>query len=170
MAHHIFSNIDRIGRVVGGLDTYVAARLELGISPWTRFRGTVLTGSYRCVGTSMTIDARSAYFGASQIELFQLRESNPSPYHGAKGPDHVGWVVGDLVGLVAAAQAEELIPVFTAGNAAVRVADLENSAERGSYLELIEGAGMREMIDGGIADASLWDGSDAITEISVWEA
>lgn len=163
----IRGDIDQLGYVVADLDAAIAARLALGIGPWTVFRGTTMHGHHRGEQTEVTIDVGLAYRGSLQIELIQVRTTTPSPYAGASGPHHVAWVVDDLDAAVASARANGLVPVFEASNAAVRVAYLESLAHPDGYYELIEGAGMRAMNDAGIAAAATWDGSDPIVEIDM---
>ncbi|SFR91455.1 VOC family protein [Sphingomonas jatrophae] len=163
----MFGPIDQIGHVVEDLDAAVAARLALGIGPWTVFRGTTLHGRHRGEETIVTIDVALGYQGSVQVELIQEMTGTPSPYAGARGPHHLAWLVDDLDAAVAQASARGLVPVFEAGNAAVRVAYLEHPADPGSYYELIEGEGMRAMVDAGIVAAATWDGSDPIHEIDM---
>ena len=108
--------------------------------------------------------------GAVQIELIQPTDAAPSPYRDEAGAlrlgaHHVAWVVDDLDAEVARCAGEGLERTFRAGNAASRVAYFE--PEPGVIWELIEGAGMRAMIDAGIAVAAVWDGSNPITEIDL---
>ncbi len=172
MAGSLFGPIDQIGYVVTDLDAAVAARVSgLGLGPWTIFRGTTLDGHYRGRPVSVTIDVALAYQGALQVELIAPRGAGPSPYADDAGPrrgaHHVAWLVDDLDAGIAAAALRGLDAVFVAGNAAVRVAYLEHPGEPGILYELIEGAGMRAMIDAGIAAAAGWDGTDPIVEIDL---
>lgn len=163
----MFGAIDQIGHVVEDLDAAVAARLALGIGPWTVFRNTTLHGRYRGVPTAVTIDVALGYQGAVQIELIQVLTNTPSPYAGMRGPHHLAWIVDDLDAAVAEALGCGLMPVFEAANDAVRVAYLEHPDDRESYYELIEGVGMRAMMDAGIAAAAAWRGRDPVIEIDL---
>ena len=49
--------------------------------------------------------------------------------------------------------------VFEAANPATRVAYLDDADDPGVRVEVIEGAGMRDMIAHGIAEARAWDGA-----------
>jgi catechol 2,3-dioxygenase-like lactoylglutathione lyase family enzyme len=172
MAGPLFGPIDQIGYVVDDLDAAVAARRSaLGVGPWTVFRGTTLHGHYRGQAVTVTMDVALAYQAAVQIELIAVRGDQPSPYAdagGAKvGAHHVGWIVDDLDVAVAEAERRGLTTVFAAGNDAVRVAYLDHPAEPGVLYELIEGAGMRAMMDAGIAATVLGADRDAVVEIDM---
>lgn len=169
---HALGPVDQIGYVVADLDTAVARWTQrMGLGPWTVFRNTRLDGEYRGSPTVVTMDVALAYQGGIQIELIDVRSDTPSPYaHDGRlltGVHHIAWVVDDLDRSVAAAEARGLVVAFTAGNEAVRVAYLENPGEEGVRYELIEGAGMREMIAAGIAASAHFDGHNPITEIDL---
>lgn len=163
----MFGAIDQIGYVVGDLEAAIAARVALGIGPWTVFRNAAMRGRYRGAEGEVRMDVALGYRGALQIELIQPLNDAPSPYAAMRGPHHVAWVVDDLDTAVAEAVKRGLAPVYEAGNGAVRVAYLESPADPGGYYELIEGAGMRAMIDAGIAAAAAWDGRDPVAEIDM---
>lgn len=172
MSKALFGPIVQIGYVVGDLDEAVAGRIAgLGLGPWTIFRGSVLNGHYRGKATTVTMDVALGYQDGMQIELIQQRGVDASPYVDANGPKigvhHIAWIVDDLDVALADATARGLTPVFTAGNAAVRVAYLSAPHEPDVLYELIEGADMRAMIDAGIAATAAWDGSNPITEINM---
>ena len=172
MTHALFGQVDQIGYVVADLDTAVARWTErMGLGPWTVFRNTRLEGCYRGSQTTILMDVALAYQGGVQIELIEVRSGAPSPYaqdgRSLVGAHHIAWVVDDLARAVAAAEARGLIVAFTAGNDAVRVAYLESPGEDGVLYELIEGAGMREMIAAGIAASANWDGSDPVNQIDL---
>lgn len=172
MAQTLFGQVDQIGYVVADLDAAVARRIErTGLGPWTVFRNSRLEGCYRGSPTTVVMDVALAYQGGIQIELIEVRSGTPSPYaHEGRplaGAHHIAWVVDDLDRSVAAAEARGLIVAFNAGNPAVRVAYLESPGEDGVLYELIEGAGMREMIAAGIAASAQWDGRNPVTEIDL---
>ena len=52
--------------------------------------------------------------------------------------------------------------MFDARNPATRVAYLDDTDDPGVRVEVIEGAGMRDMIARGIAEARAWDGADPV--------
>ena len=163
--------IDQLGYVTADLDRAVALwRDKLGVGPWTVFRNVRLTGTYRGTRAEVGIDVALSYRGSLQIELIQPTDEAPSPYRdegGALrlGSHHVAWLVDDLDAEVTRCAGQGLQPIFQAGNAASRVAYFE--PEPGVIWELIEGTGMRAMIDAGIAAAADWDGSDPVTEIDL---
>lgn len=164
--------IDQIGYVVDDLDAAVSRWTQrTGLGPWTVYRNSRLEGSYRGAPTAVTIDVALAYQGGIQIELIDVRSDTPSPYaqEGRRltGVHHIAWVVDDLDGAVAAAEARGLVVTFAAANAAVRVAYLESPGEEGVRYEFIEGAGMRQMIAVGVAASAQWDGSNPVTEIDL---
>lgn len=172
MARTLFGQVEQIGYVVADLDAAVAHWSgQLGLGPWTVFRNTRLEGSYRGVPTRVLMDVALAYQGNLQIELIHVRSDTPSPYaqdgRVLAGIHHIAWIVDDLDHAVAAAEARGLRPAFSASNDAVRVAYLESPGEAGVLYELIEGAGMREMIAVGVAATAAWDGRDPITEIDL---
>jgi methylmalonyl-CoA/ethylmalonyl-CoA epimerase len=172
MSQALFGPIVQIGYVVGDLDAAVAERIAgLGLGPWTIFRGSELNGRYRGEATTVTMDVALGYQDGMQIELIQQRGIDASPYVDRDGPrigiHHIAWLVDDLDVALADANARGLIPVFTAGNAAVRVAYLSAPHEPDVLYELIEGTDMRGMIDTGIAATAAWDGSNPITEIDM---
>lgn len=163
--------IDQLGYITADLERGVALwRDKLGVGPWTVFRNVRLTGTYRGAPAEVGIDVALGYRGALQIELIQPTDDARSPYRdddGALrlGAHHVAWVVDDLETEVARCAGQGLTPTFRAGNAASQVAYFE--PEPGVIWELIEGAGMRAMIDAGVAAAAAWDGSNAVTEIDL---
>ncbi len=163
----MFGTIDQIGHVVEDLDAAVAARLALGIGPWTIFRNSTLHGRYRDAPTTVTIDVALGYQGSVQIELIRPLSHMPSPYAGRRGPHHLAWIVEDLDAAMVGAVKRGLTPVFEAANDAVRVAYLEHPDDRDSYYELIEGDGMRAMMDSGIAAAAAERGGGSVIEIDL---
>lgn len=172
MTKALFGPIDQIGYLVDNLDESIARWLDhLGVGPWTVFRDVSLEGRYRGQPGTVTMDVALAYQGNIQIELIKATNDTPSPYRdGAGAPilgiHHIAWVVDDLDVAVARATTNGLKVSFEAENIATRVAYLEADDEPGILYEFIEGAGMREMIDGGIAATRDWDGSDAVRTIT----
>lgn len=166
--------IDQLGYVTADLDRAVALWTEkLGVGPWTVFRNVRLTGAYRGAPAEVGIDVALAYRGAVQIELIQPTDDAPSPYRDEAGSlrlgaHHVAWVIDELDAELARCAQAGLEPVFRAGNAASQVAYFE--PERGVIWELIEGAGLRAMIEAGIAAAATWDGSRPVIEIDLAKA
>lgn len=158
------------GYVVSDLDAAIAHWIEhTGIGPWTVFRGVTLDGQYRGEDTSVTFDVAMGYTGSLQVELMAITSSTPSPYafdDGTPklGPHHVAWLSDDLDADVAAATARGLQVLFRAGNEATQVAYLESPDQPGLVFEYIQGHGMREMLDAGIAAARDWDGTDPVRE------
>lgn len=165
--------IDQIGYVTADLDRAVERwTRQLGVGPWTVFRNVVLDGEYRGAPTRVSIDVALSYQGAVQIELIEPTSDAPSPYRGPDGAvlegiHHVAWVIDDLDCELARFADLGLTPAFTAQNPATRVAYLAPEGEAGVYYELIEGAGMRSMIDQGVAAAAHWDGTSPVTEIDL---
>lgn len=164
---------DQIAWVVDDLNAAMERRIRaLGLGPWMVFRDVTLDGTFRGRATRVTMNVGLAYRGAAQIELIEVTSGTPSPYQDGEGRSltglhHVAWVVDDLDTAVAEARARGLSPVFEAGNAATRVAYLEDPAEPGALYEYIEGAGMRALIDAGIAETMTWDGSNPVREITM---
>lgn len=172
MGHASMGPIDQIGYVVANLDTSIARwTRRTGLAPWTVFRNSRLEGMYRGSSTGVILDVALAYQGGVQIELIEVRSDTPSPYAQSgrllTGIHHVAWVVDDLDRSITAAEERGLVAVFTAANAAVRVAYLESPGEQGVLYELIEGQGMREMIAAGVAASAQWDGTDPVNEIDL---
>ena len=168
----LFGPVVQIGYVVNDLDEAVARwTRRTGLGPWTVFRNSRLEGHYRGRQTTVTMDVALAYQGGVQIELIDARTDTASPYaidgRPLAGIHHIAWLVDNLDEEVAAAEARGLVPVFVAGNDVVRVTYLENPGEDGVLYELIEGAGMREMIAAGIIAAAQWDGRASVTEINL---
>ena len=165
--------IDQIGYLTVDLDAAVARwTRQLGVGPWTLFRNVALNGKYREQPTRVTIDVALSYQGAVQIELIQPTNEAPSPYRGSDGAvlqgiHHVAWVVDDIDRELARFAEVGLTPAFTASNPATRVAYLAPEGGAGVYYELIEGTGMRAMIDEGAAGAARWDGSTPVIEIDL---
>ena len=109
----------------------------------------------------------AAYRGDLQIELIHVTNEARSPYrdtHGQPlvGLHHVAWVVDDLDAALARLTSRGLRVVFDARNPATRVAYLDDTDDPGVRVEVIEGAGMRDMIARGIAEARAWDGADPV--------
>lgn len=167
-----FGPIDQIGYLVDDLDASIQRWIDrMGVGPWTVFRNVNLNGCYRGQPSIVTIDVGLAYQGSIQIELIKVTNNAPSPYRDAAGAPtlgvhHVAWVVNDLDAVVARATASGLKIAFEAENPATRVAYLESDDEPGVLFEFIQGEGMREMIDEGIAATRAWDGSNPIHTIS----
>ena len=111
-----------------------------------------------------------AYQGDVQIELIRITNETPSPYRDGAGKPilgihHVAWVVDDLDAAIAQARSSGMNVAFRAGNPATQVAYMELDEESGLLFEFIQGEGMRDMIDAGIAAARDWDGSNPVQAI-----
>ncbi|HIC7209637.1 VOC family protein [Burkholderia stabilis] len=162
----VLGPIDQLGYVVADLDTSIArwrARHDLG--PWTVFRNVRLDGRHLGEPVTVTMDVGLAYRGDLQIELIHVTNNSRSPYRDAHGQPlvglhHVAWVVDDLDAALAQLTARGLRVVFEAHNPSTRVAYLDDAEDPGVRVEIIEGAGMRDMIAHGIAEARAWDGAD----------
>lgn len=160
--------IDQIGYLVADLDSSIEHWLDnVGVGPWTVFRDVSLEGRYLGQAVTVTMNVALAYQGETQIELIQATNDAPSPYRDAEGRrllgiHHTAWVVDDLDAAIARLTGDGLRVVFEAHNPATRVAYLANVREPGVLHEVIEGAGMREMIRQGIAVAKDWDGSQPV--------
>ena len=168
MNDRVLGPIDQIGYVVADLDRSIArwrARHDAG--PWTVFRNVRLDGRYLGEAVTVTMDVALAYRGDLQIELIHVTNDAPSPYRDAHGQPlaglhHVAWVVDDLDDAVTRLAERGLRVVFDARNPTTRVAYLDDADDPGVRVEVIEGAGMRDMIAHGIAAASAWDGADPV--------
>lgn len=164
----LFGSIDQVGYLVDDLEHSIHRWVaHLGVGPWTVFRGVTLEGRYRGKPVTVTMDVALAYQGNTQIELIKSTNNASSPYRDADGRPvlgmhHVAWVVDDIDAAVARLTANGLTVVFEAENPATRVAYLEHEQETGVLHEVIQGAGMREMIRHGIAAAQSWDGTNPI--------
>ncbi|KUY75500.1 VOC family protein [Burkholderia sp. RF4-BP95] len=164
----VLGPVDQIGYVVADLDRSIArwrARHDAG--PWTVFRDVRLDGRYLGETVTVTMDVGLTYLGGVQIELIHVTNDAPSPYRDAHGQPlaglhHVAWVVDDLDAAVARLTARGLRVVFEARNPATRVAYLDDADDPGVRVEVIESAGMRDMIARGIAEARAWDGADPV--------
>ncbi|OXI17443.1 VOC family protein [Burkholderia sp. AU15512] len=160
--------IDQIGYVVADLDRSIARwRKRHDVGPWTVFRNVRLDGFHLGEPVTVTMDVGLAYRGDLQIELIHVTNEARSPYrdvHGQPlvGPHHVAWVVDDLDTVLAQLTARGLRVVFDARNPATRIAYLDDACDPGVRVEVIEGAGMRDMIARGIAEARAWDGTDPV--------
>lgn len=158
------------GYVVADLDDAIRFWIEhTGIGPWTVFRNVTLDGTYRGTDTSVTFDVAMGYSGDLQIELMAISSSTPSPYANDDGSPklghhHVARLSDDLEADVDAAVDRGLRVLFRAGNEATRVAYLESPEQPGLVFEYIQGHGMREMLDAGIAAARDWDGTNPVQE------
>ena len=164
-----FGTIDQIGYLVDDLDQSIGRWVaHTGVGPWTVFRGVSLEGRYRGKPVTVTMDVALGYQGDTQIELIKATNDAPSPYRHADGRPvlgmhHIAWVVDDIDAAVARLTSNGLTVVFEAENPATRVAYLAHDHEPGVLYEVIEGAGMRELIRSGIAAARAWDGSNPVT-------
>lgn len=173
MSQARFGAFDQIGFLVDDLDAAVARwTAHSGIGPWTLFRNVVLDGNYRGEATRVGIDVALGYQGDMQIELIEATDDARSPYRDAAGGrllglHHLARIVDDLDAAVQDAQAGGMALVFTARNPATRVAYLEVPGDPGTLFEFIEGPGMREMCDAGIAAARTWDGRDPVTVVDL---
>ncbi|MCO5401598.1 VOC family protein [Ralstonia soli] len=160
--------IDQVGYLVSDLEQSIHRWVaHLGVGPWTVFRDVTLEGRYRGKPVTVTMDVALAYQGNTQIELIEATNNAPSPYRDAEGKPvlgmhHVAWVVDDIDAALTRLTADGLTVVFEAENPATRVAYLEHRDEPGVVYEVIQGAGMREMIRYGIAAAQSWDGSNPV--------
>ncbi|WP_241303708.1 VOC family protein [Burkholderia stabilis] len=169
----VLGPIDQLGYVVADLDTSIArwrARHDLG--PWTVFRNVRLDGRHLGEPVTVTMDVGLAYRGDLQIELIHVTNDSRSPYRDAHGQPlvglhHVAWVVDDLDAALAQLTARGLRVVFEAHNPSTRVAYLDDADDPGVRVEIIEGAGMRDMIAHGIAEARTWDGANPVRIIDV---
>ncbi|MBN3838731.1 VOC family protein [Burkholderia sp. Ac-20349] len=164
----ILGPIDQIGYVVADLDRSIARwRERHDIGPWTVFRNVRLDGHHLGAPVTVTMDVGLAYRGDLQIELIHVTSDTSSPYRDAYGQPlvglhHVAWVVDDLDAALARLTSRGLRVVFEARNPATRVAYLDDADDPGVRVEVIEGAGMRDMIAHGIAEARAWDGTDPV--------
>ena len=165
--------IDQIGYLVEDLDASIARWIDRqDVGPWTVYRNVRLEGSYRGEPTVVTIDVGLAYQGEVQIELIQATNTAPSPYRSRSGErllgiHHIARIVDDLDNEVARATARGMQVAFSARNPATRVAYLESPEDPGAYFEFIEGAGLREMLNLGVAEARTWTGSDPVRVIDL---
>lgn len=166
-----FGTIDQIGYLVGDLEQSIDRWMtQLGVGPWMVFRNVTLTGHYLEQPVTVTMNVGLAYQGDTQIELIQATNDSPSPYRDAHGQPilgmhHVAWVVDDIDAAIERLSADGLQMVFEASNPATRVAYFENASEPGIRYEVIQGAGMRELIQQGIAAARDWDGTHPVQVI-----
>ncbi|HEM7874809.1 TPA: VOC family protein [Burkholderia contaminans] len=160
--------IDQIGYVVADLDRSIARWCERhDVGPWTVFRNVRLDGLHFAEPVTVTMDVGLAYRGNLQIELIHVTNDTSSPYRDAHGKPlvglhHVAWVVDDLDAALAQLTARGMRVVFDARNPATRVAYLDDPDDPGIRVEMIEGAGMLDMIARDIAEARAWDGADPI--------
>lgn len=168
MSSAFLGPIDQIGYLVDDLEQGIGRWLQhFGVGPWTVFRNVSLEGNYRGEPVTVTMDVGLGYQGAIQVELIEVTNAAKSPYRDEQGRvlhgmHHVAWVVTDIDQAIARLTATGLRVVFEASNPATRVAYLENEAEPGVFYEVIQGTGMRELIQQGIQAARTWDGSDPI--------
>ncbi|MBO9378017.1 VOC family protein [Sphingomonas histidinilytica] len=173
MSQARFGAFDQIGFLVDDLDAAIARWMaHSGVGPWTVFRNVMLEGAYRGVPTTVGIDVALGYQDDIQIELIEATDAAASPYRAADGSrllglHHLARIVDDLDAAVATARAGGMVPVFAARNPSTRVAYLEVPGDPGTLFEFIEGPGLREMCDAGIAAARAWDGSAAVTVIDL---
>ncbi|WP_107314847.1 VOC family protein [Burkholderia metallica] len=164
----VLGPIDQIGYVVADLERSIARwRERHDVGPWTVFRNVRVDGHHLGNPVTVTMDVGLAYRGDLQIELIHVTNDTPSPYRDAHGQPlvglhHVAWVVDDLDAALARLTSRGLRVVFDARNAATRVAYLDDADDPGVRVEVIEGAGMRDMIAHGIAEACAWDGADPV--------
>lgn len=172
MTQQGFGQIDQIGYLVDDLDAAIAFWVDrFGVGPWTVFRNVALDGVYKGQAGVVTIDVGLSYQGDIQIELILATNDTPSPYRDAAGTrllgiHHTAHIVDDLDAAVARATGDGLRVVFEASNPATRVAYLAADSQPGLLVEFIQGPGMREMADAGIAAARAWDGSNPVLEIT----
>lgn len=166
-----FGPIDQIGYLVEDLEQSIDRwRQRLGVGPWTIFRNVNLEGLYRGASVTVTIDVALAYQSDIQIELIKVTNEAASPYRDSAGKPilgihHVAWVVDDIDAAVARLTGNGLKVAFDAGNQTTRVAYLEDAGEPGVLYEVIQGAGMRELIQHGIAATRSWNGTNPIQTI-----
>lgn len=172
MTKALFGAIDQLSYVVDDLDESIARWItHLGVGPWTVFRNVTLEGCYRGQPGTVTIDVALAYQGDIQIELVKPTSNVPSPFRDAAGSPALGihriaWIVDDLAAAVARATARGLTVIYEAANPAASVVYMEAPGERGLLLEVIQGAGLRELAEQGIAEARAWDGTDPVRLIN----
>lgn len=163
--------IDQIGFLVDDLDAAVERWIrQFGVGPWTVFRNVVLDGHYRGAPTRVGMDVALGYQGDMQIELIAVTDEAASPYRGTdgrrlRGLHHLARIVDDLNLAVSEAQARGLVVVFTASNPSTRVAYLSSPEEPETLFEFIQGEGMREMWEAGVAEAREWNGQDPVRTI-----
>ncbi|WP_156839610.1 VOC family protein [Novosphingobium aquimarinum] len=165
--------IDQIGFLVDDLDAAIARWIrQFGVGPWTVFRNVVLDGHYRGAPTRVGMDVALGYQGDMQIELIAVTDEAASPYRAAdgrrlRGLHHIAHIVDDLDLAVRDAQARGLVVVFTASNPSTRVAYLSTPDEPETLFEFIQGEGMREMWEAGVAEARAWDGQEPVRTIDL---
>lgn len=168
MSQALFGPIDQIGYLVDDLDAAIARWIKsMGVGPWTVFRNVSLNGHYRGQEGVVTMDVGLAYQGNVQIELIKVTNGAPSPYRAGDGTailglHHLAWVVDDLGETIARAEARGLRVAYQARNPGTHVAYMESPEEPGVYYELIEGEGMRAMIDNGVVATREWDGTNPV--------
>jgi methylmalonyl-CoA/ethylmalonyl-CoA epimerase len=165
--------IDQIGFLVDDLDAAIERWIRhSGVGPWTVFRNVVLDGHYRGTPTRIGMDVALGYQGAIQIELIAITDEAPSPYRAVdgrrlRGLHHLARIVDDLDAAVADAQARGLVLEFAAANPTTRVAYLSAPEEPETLFEFIQGEGMREMWEAGVAEARAWNGREPVRTIDL---
>jgi len=163
--------IVQVGYVVDDLDAAIQHWVDtVGVGPWTVFRGTTLTGTYKGQDTTVTMHVGMGYSGDLQVELMQITSDSPSPYadddgNPLLGPHHVAWLTDDLDASLAEAAATGLQVLFQAEAPGTRVAYLHSPSQPGPIFEYIQTEGMRELIKYGIEQTRNWDGTDPVREL-----
>lgn len=94
--------VRQLGYVVDDLDRWMDAMTkQMGLGPWTVFRGVELDCVYRGELGNPTIDVALAYSGELQLELIQPLDSKDSPYkhfveRGQYGLHHTAYLCEDI--------------------------------------------------------------------------
>lgn len=162
----LFGPIKQVAWLVRDLDASMTRWMEqAGVGPWTCFENVVLTGEMKGRPTTVLMDVGLSYRDGLQIELIQVRSSEPCPYLDAAGTPitgmhHIAYLSDDVDADARKAEAHGLRVIFRAGNAATKVAYMESPGEEGLIIELIEARpGILEGFAAGQAACDAWDGT-----------
>lgn len=133
-----FAGFDQISVATDDLDRTVAFwERQMGVGPWTLFRGLTLAMRYEARAIALPADVALAWHDGRLVELIAVAGAGPSPFHDALNRPIVG-----LQRLASVTDAIERDAEAAAARGLERFADGETAGQRFVYFRSAEAPGM----------------------------
>jgi hypothetical protein len=165
----IFGDIAQIGYVVRDIHTSMDNWVRHGVGPWFYIERVPMDYfRYHGAQSDVHMSAALANSGATQIELIQQRNDNPSMYKdfldaGHHGAQHIAYWTSDYDALYDKAIGEGYTVGQEGSISGGRFAYLQTEWEPGTTIEISDVSGPKGQMFAYIRDvAANWDGSEPI--------